>query len=394
MNKLVIVQHKPTQFDAPYFSYATKAGAFDLHVFYTNADDQERDCVDPEIGETTVWDNLVPDSYSKTHLTVDQSAHPQTVCSLILREKPDHVILCGYSPMLYVAVAKLLRKQGVSIGLRADNTLRHSRFAGMKGVLKKVILPVWLRRYDSWHPVGTLAKEYLQTVGRASRPVFYFPYSVDNKWFAEESLKHSHRSAAIRQSFGFSSEDFVVLGIMKWTDREDPLTLVEAVKQAHLHNKRIKLALVGDGPLRSEVECAVAPIRQCVTTPGYLPYSQLPKYYAVADVFVHPAVGEPWGVSVNEAMACARPVIAAEGVGAGSDLIEHGKTGQTYPDGDIKALSEKILHMSRLSRNEVKAMGEAARQRVDSWGYERTMREMIGVLEMSTKRSHDTQNHS
>ena len=45
-----------------------------------------------------------------------------------------------------------------------------------------------------------------------------------------------------------------------------------------------------------------------VTFAGYVHFSQLPVYYSIANVFVHDSHNEPWGVSVQEAIACGLPV--------------------------------------------------------------------------------------
>ena len=75
-----------------------------------------------------------------------------------------------------------------------------------------------------------------------------------------------------------------------------------------------------------------------------MPYSQLPDWYGRADVFVHPAPDEPWGVSVTEALACGVPVIAAEGVGAASEMMQSNQSVlnqcvQVVPNGDYATLA-------------------------------------------------------
>ena len=380
MKRLVVVQHKPTQFDVPFYSFATRANEFELHVYYTYWHDDYAKGIDPEIDIAPIWDNLNPERYSKTYLSAGEIGDPKKICKMIARQSPDLVLLCGYSPLLHSRLAWLLKKNKVRIGLRSDNTLRHSDFRGLKGLAKRLALPFWLRRYDTWHPVGTLASEYLRTIAKTEKTVRYFPYSVDNAWFAERAAVHRKSQADLRRQIGFSKDDFIVLGVMKWHRREDPLTLVDAVGKINREKNRVKLILVGDGPLRPDVKQAAERMKDSVHFPGYLPYSELPKYYAVSDVFVHPAVGEPWGVSVNEAMACGVPVIAAESVGAGRDLIAKGETGGTFPDGDIDRLAESLIELYR-SPEVAAAMGKAARRQVDKWGYEFTLNEMIKALD-------------
>jgi glycosyltransferase involved in cell wall biosynthesis len=271
-----------------------------------------------------------------------------------------------------------LRRLGLSVGLRSDNTLQHSDFRGIKGLVKKLILPHWLRNYDCWHPVGTLAREYLEALAGPVRPCHAFPYNVDNQWFsllAEESRRG--RPAALA-ALGFPVDSLVVLGVMKWHQREDPLTLIDGFCAFAASEPRARLVLVGDGPMRPQVRTRLVGLDQLVHTPGYVSYSALPALYGLADIFVHPAPGEPWGVSVNEALACGVPVIASSGVGAGRDLIIEGSTGAVFPAGDGAALAA-CLH--KLVRHVSAEQRQACRDRVAGWGYDTTIETFTRLLQ-------------
>ena len=69
---------------------------------------------------------------------------------------------------------------------------------------------------------------------------------------------------------------------------------------------------------------------------GFAQREQLPAYYALADVFVFPTHTDPWGLVVNEAMACGLPVISSDAAGCAADLVESGWNGRVFPAGDIQ----------------------------------------------------------
>ena len=232
------------------------------------------------------------------------------------------------------------------MGLRSDNTLPHSNFSGWKGLAKRVILPFWLSRYDTWHPVGTLARQYFEKMSFRKRPVFPFPYAVDVDWFEKQSADIRENKEAYRAEYGLASEHFVVLGIMKWHPREDPLTLLTAFAKMHQDHPKARLVLIGDGPLRDEVASLAEQIGKAVVLPGYQPYSSLPMFYGLSDVFVHPSIDEPWGVSIQEALACGLPVLLAEGVGSRFDLLEKAGNGWEFPDGDDGALLSRLVRLA------------------------------------------------
>ena len=66
--------------------------------------------------------------------------------------------------------------------------------------------------------------------------------------------------------------------------------------------------------------------------------SMIPVIYYMSDVFVLPSKGpnETWGLAVNEAMACGKPVVTTNKVGCAVDLIKNGKNGIVITPGDYK----------------------------------------------------------
>lgn len=379
---LIIVQDCETQFDAPLYAYLEQQGGLALQVYYTQTLAGATGPVDPEIGQAPRWDHLCDVQYSHVHFPAHDLRGAIALSREIVARRPTHVIVSGYFPPSHLWLALLLRRAGLAIGLRSDNTLEHSRFQGLKGLVKRLVLPRILRRYHTWHPVGSAAELYLEAIARTRRPLFRFPYAPDNDWFARESAPWRAQRSDWRLAQGWGTDDFVVLGVLKWHPREDPLTLVRAFIDLRRAFPAARLVLVGDGPLRDEIESGLMMHREAVHLPGYVSYRDLPCWYGVADVFVHPAHSEPWGVSVNEAMACGLPVIASDGVGARHDLIEVGVTGDVYPVGDVQGLAERLAAWASAPERRA-AMGRAARAKVADWGYAGTREAMLDAIDHS-----------
>jgi len=118
-----------------------------------------------------------------------------------------------------------------------------------------------------------------------------------------------------------------------------------------------RLALVGDGPQRTELE-ARFPGTATVFT-GYIRGLPLAQAYASADVFVFPAMNETFGNVVLEAMGSGLPVVAA-GAGGPLDIVRDGENGFLFdPDdpADLVRSTEKLVRNPELR----KRMGGAAR---------------------------------
>lgn len=97
---------------------------------------------------------------------------------------------------------------------------------------------------------------------------------------------------------------------------------------------------------------------------GLVPHSQIVEHYRRASMLVSPSLNEPFGMSLPEAMAVEKPVVATQ-VGGIQDIVEVGETGILVPPGSPKALAAAILHL--LAEPAVaRRMGEAGRRRVQA----------------------------
>lgn len=372
--KIIIIQNRPTQFDVPLYAKIHQNSVFDLIVFYTKAACTDSSAIDSETAIIPQWDHLQGLVYKAIF---EQSAF--RMWWQILTLKPDHVVICGWYPRSQALLALLLRLSGVRIGVRSDNTLEHTYLCGIAGGLKRVIMSISLGLFNAWHPVGTLARAYLEKLSIVQRSVFYFPYAVDVDWFAEQAAGYLVQRLSARKKFGLAEDDYVVLGVMKWAEREDPLTLVDAILKASSIVPKIKLLLVGDGPLKADVEKRLVTDPKRLIAPGYAKYSELPLYYAISDLFVHPARSEPYGVSVQEALSCGLPVIVSDKVGAAVDFLEPGRNGDFFTVGQVDDLAELLIAYSY--RQHDPTIREAALRKANEWSYQRTIEEWQRCLE-------------
>jgi glycosyltransferase involved in cell wall biosynthesis len=126
------------------------------------------------------------------------------------------------------------------------------------------------------------------------------------------------------------------------------LAVAAAVPQA-------SFAVVGDGPLRAELEAAAG---RNVHFLGFR--DDMPGVYASLDVLVQPSLREGMPMTLLEAMACGVPVVATR-VGAAADVIDNGRTGMLVPAGDIAALTAAVQSLLRDDHG----IGQAARHEVE-----------------------------
>jgi sugar transferase (PEP-CTERM/EpsH1 system associated) len=125
----------------------------------------------------------------------------------------------------------------------------------------------------------------------------------------------------------------------------------------------LRLAIIGDGPLRAECDhlLAAAGVGDLAWLPGER--YDIPEIMGILDCFVLPSLAEGISNTILEAMASGLPVIATN-VGGNADLVNSGITGQIVPAGDPEVLAQQIVQIAN-NPDQAKQMGQLGRQRVE-----------------------------
>jgi glycosyltransferase involved in cell wall biosynthesis len=170
------------------------------------------------------------------------------------------------------------------------------------------------------------------------------PMGVDIDAVAEDSLVQSWR----RQTGGGPLVAFVGR-LIDWKGAQD---LVDAAAILASDWPRLRVVVAGSGPLLSSLRAQARElgIDELVIFPGWLARDQVTALQAAADVVVAPSrtsadgSREAQGLSMIEAMALGRPVVAA-GSGGITDAIEDGSSGLLVPERDPQALADAIRRL-------------------------------------------------
>ena len=210
-------------------------------------------------------------------------------------------------------------------------------------------------------------------MGVEENKISIFSYIVDNEFFKKESNLTDEEKFSLKKKLNISPSAKIILSVAKFSEREAPWDLLKAFKL--INGMNLHLLLVGDGPLRNELEEYVNKnFINNVTFSGYVKYPELPKFYGICDLFVHTSNNEPWGVSVQEAMAAGLPVITSEYVGASIDLIKKGENGFIYNSGNIQDLKAKL---SNALTFDIQVVKETNEEIIESWNYLSTLKSLL-----------------
>jgi len=151
-----------------------------------------------------------------------------------------------------------------------------------------------------------------------------------------------------------------VLSVGRLIPRKGMIYLVQAIKDMD----NVSLTIVGDGPLRNDLQ--KASIGMDVNFLGTLSHDELKNIYSKHDVFVLPSLNEGMSNTILEAMASGLPVIVTD-TGGTKELING--NGFVMPMADSDALKAPILELvSQPSR--LDAMGKKSREIALDMGWE------------------------
>jgi len=186
------------------------------------------------------------------------------------------------------------------------------------------------------------------------------PLGLELEKFAEPHAEES----GFRKKFNID-DDTVFVGLVgrlvPIKNHKMLLSAAEKIKNMH-QDVKIAFAIIGDGETRDSLFDFVKSHRlgDIVFFAGW--QEDLPPVYAGLDIVALTSLNEGTPVSIIEAMASGKPVIATD-VGGVKDLITDGKTGLLVASSDVDDFADKLLALAR-DKEKQKILGENAKRSV------------------------------
>lgn len=126
----------------------------------------------------------------------------------------------------------------------------------------------------------------------------------------------SHRRSNLRDSWGASGDEVVVLWAGRMVDLKGIDVLIQTGIALHSETPSVRFVVAGDGPRSAMIRAALP----WAFFPGFLGGSGLSEVFASSDVFLSTSPGETWGNAVLEAAASGLAIVARSG-GVAADLL-------------------------------------------------------------------------
>jgi glycosyltransferase involved in cell wall biosynthesis len=209
-------------------------------------------------------------------------------------------------------------------------------------------------------------------------------YQIPNGYDTSRYTQRPEAGRAFRERYRIPPDARVVLSAAKLTRNKGQEVAITALHRLGQQGLDVVYVLCGDGNREGELSSLAAAYKLPALFTGLLNTHDMIAAYSAADLVVHPSLQEIFPNAVGEAMACARPVIAADAGGTGELLGRDGTSGILVPPGDAEALAEAIGGLLA-DPARLRALGEAARRRIQEQfpiermvdGYERALAEII-----------------
>jgi glycosyltransferase involved in cell wall biosynthesis len=209
-------------------------------------------------------------------------------------------------------------------------------------------------------------------------------YQVPNGYDLTRYAPRPDAAMAFRQRYGIEPGTRVVLSAAKLTRNKGQEVAINAIHRLHRQGLNVVYVVCGDGHREGELSSMAAGLKLPTVFTGLLGTRDMIAGYNAADVVVHPSLQEIFPNAVGEAMACGRPVVAADAGGTAELVGRDGTAGVLVPPADAGALADAMQALFE-DPPRLHALGDAARRRIaDEFpiarmviGYERALAEVI-----------------
>lgn len=274
------------------------------------------------------------------------------------------VVIGGYNDAGRLRIIRWCRRNNIPCMLQADSNIRGDTTSGVRGIIKRIVVGKVVRSCKAILPCGSMGRDYFIKYGARREDIFFVPYEPDYAMIL--NLPQSAIDAA-RQRFSLRDgrRRMVYSGRLIGVKRVD--LLIDAFSAIASQRPEWDLLIVGDGPLRKELEARVpAGLHDRVQWTGFLDdQPAISAIYRQSDLLVLPSDHEPWAVVLNEAAAAGMAIIASDVVGAAAELVRDGANGRIFRKGDLAHLTQCLLDVTDPAR--IDGLKKSSRQVLTDW---------------------------
>ncbi|HEX4303162.1 MAG TPA: glycosyltransferase family 4 protein [Rhizomicrobium sp.] len=355
--RFAVVASHAIPYYVPFYRALTKYGDIDVHAFFATKVGIAK-TLDAGMGIELAWKTdllagyahtFLPEADGITKLTFSEIDNPSLAKTLDAFD-PDIVLIHGYTQKTMLRAIAWCRRRGVPALMISDSSL-HVGTSPVMRLAKAAVLPVVLGQFSAFLSIGDANQKYLETFGVPAKRIFRVPNMVDEGFWSFRARREQER-ARVRAQLNLEPDDLVALFVGKIIARKRPGDLVAALarlRDTAAPARHILALFAGDGAERAELEREAKAQGLPARFLGFVNIDDLPGYYCAADLMVHPAEIETFGVIVLEGAIMGLPLVLSDHVGAigPTSIARPGENALIHRCGDVAGLAAALQDLAQ-----------------------------------------------
>ncbi|MEM7329334.1 MAG: glycosyltransferase family 4 protein [Pseudomonadota bacterium] len=306
-------------------------------------------------------------------LPADENAAYREIKRTFSVSPPDLVHTAGWGQPICWKSIKLAEKKSVPTVVDLDTWQDAAR--GVRAEIKKVVLPMRLRKITHFAAGGSRQAAFLQRYGVPLSKITKVNMTVDTLAIQTYLETHPNCGTTFRRKHNISLDAKVFLYLGRLAPSKGIEKLLDAWPIISGREPKAQLVIVGDGPL---LNVAKSRNLERVSYLGRLSGDEVWQAYAAANCFLAPSQREAWGLTINEAMAAGLPIIMTDAFGCIGDLAVNQETAIIVDAADENALAAAALEV--VSSDALAALlSQGALRRISDWTIEHEAQNIVSI---------------
>lgn len=163
------------------------------------------------------------------------------------------------------------------------------------------------------------AKEELLSLGVKEKNITVAPVGLDTSVLKKDFEQYDKNQ--LKEKYGFAKEDTIICNVARLQPEKRPLDLIDVFLKVK-DKKEFRLLIVGQGPLRDELDEKIAEhhLENQVHIIEHVPYEQIWEIYRISDYFLNLNREEIFGMAIMEAVYYKTSVAASDALGPRTTL--------------------------------------------------------------------------
>ena len=316
--------------------------------------------------------NLVKLESSST-ISLPELSRFATKALRLLWQKDAIVFVPSYWPIksaIFLLIANSLRIPAIMMNDTHDKTASPR---SIRTIVKRILISL----FSAGFVAGKPQIRYFLSLGMTKKSLFTGYDSIDGKTLAKNSQNPSYVNKLHEI---YRTPKGCILSLGRLVEKKNLASLVRAYIQllSDPSKRYPALVIVGEGPeyMRLAKIVSESGTRALFFSEGadfeneqnaiiFYPFCrnhEVAYFYSRCAIFVLPSTQEEWGLVVNEAVACGKPVIVSCNAGCSEDLVEHNRNGYVFDPNELDHLTSLIRQF--LDNEEIQfSMQSAAKAR-------------------------------